>query len=460
MNKQPKSLLRIGNAQGFWGDRPKAAKQLLADQPDLDFLTLDYLSEVSLSIMAIQRNKNDQEGYAKDFLDTLKSLIPFWSQGSTLKVISNAGGLNPLACGYACRQLLNDAGFPSLKIGIVNGDNVLELLQKSELEASFANLDTGESLETVKNKLMTANAYLGSQPIVDLLKDQADIIITGRIADPSLTVAPCIAHFGWSYENYDLLAQATVAGHLLECGTQVTGGVSTRWLDHISSIAEAARWAFPVVEISSDGTFVVTKPQNGGGRVDEQTVKEQLLYEIGDPASYFSPDVIASFLNLQLSSDGKDRIRISGALGRAPTETYKVSATYTDGYRTEAMLGIFGTEAAKKAKLCGEIILKRVEDCGFILQRSIIECLGTGDLVGEVIPNKASETLECVLRVAVADPRYEALECFAKEIASLVTNGPQGVTGYTSGRPHIRQVFGYWPCLIKTSHVHPRIQMV
>lgn len=461
MAEKSKSIVRIGNAQGFWGDRLSASAKLLQQQPDLDYITLDYLSEVSLSIMAIQQLRNPSDGYAKDFIATLRSIIPFWKSGSHVKVVTNAGGLNPLACALACRDLLNEEGCRNLKIGVVDGDDILSLLKKDTQKALFKNLDSGESLDLVKSRLMTANAYLGAAPLVELLKaGGADIVITGRVADPSLTVAPCIAHHGWTLDDYNRIAQATVAGHLIECGTQVTGGVTTDWLKHFSTVQDAANMAFPFVEMASDGSFVITKPKSGGGRVDVQTVKEQLLYEIGDPAKYLSPDATVSFLGLQVKSVGKNRVRIEGAEGKAPTPYYKVSATYTDGYKTEAMLAIFGPDAAIKAKLCGEIILQRVADAGFHLEKSRIECLGDGDIVEGVVPNSGKGSLECVLRVAVADSRREALECFACEIAPLITSGPQGVTGYTSGRPHIRQVFGYWPCLIERIDVASRIQMV
>lgn len=450
--------VRIANTQGFWGDRPTASAQLLQQLPDLDYLTLDYLAEVSLSIMAIQREKQPDEGYAKDFVETLRSLVPFWRQGSRIKVITNAGGLNPLACAAACRKLLDTEGCQNIKIGVLYGDDVLPLLKDDK--ANFQNLDNLEPLATIQGRLMTANAYLGATPLVSLLKDGADIIITGRVADPSLTVAPCIAHFDWDQTDFDKIAQATVAGHLIECGTQVTGGVTTDWLSNFISVQDSARIGFPFIEMSADGSFIISKPPGTGGRVDERTVKEQLLYEIGDPSTYLSPDAEVSFLGLQLEDLGDNRILIKGARGKAPPNMYKVSATYADGYKAEAMLAVFGPEASKKAKLCGEIVIQRVADAGFVLERSHIECLGSGDVVGGVVPNVGEGSLECVLRIAVADARYEALECFAREIAPLVTSGPQGVSGYTSGRPHIRQVFGYWPCLVERSKVNPRTRMV
>lgn len=460
MENKSKPVVRIGNAQAFWGDRPDAAANLLTSQPNLDYLTLDYLAEVSLSIMAIQREKDPEAGYAKDFLETLKQLIPFWQNGSIVKIVTNAGGLNPLTCAKACRQLLNSQGCSQIKIGVVDGDDVLPLLKSSPSSPTFANLDTGESLLKVQDRLITANAYLGASPIVDLLKKGADIVLTGRVADPSLTVAPCIAFHGWNLSDYDRIAQATIAGHLIECGTQVTGGISTNWLEVFSSSQEAAECAFPFVEVFADGTFIITKPTSGSGQVSIRTVKEQLLYEIGDPAAYLSPDATVSFLGLQLKEEGKDRIYISGAQGKAPPSTYKVSATYSNGFKTEAMLAIFGSEAQKKARYCGEIILKRVAAAGYQLERSLIECLGSGDVVGGIISNSSQNSLECILRLSVADSRKEALECFAKEVAPIVTSGPQGIAGYTSGRPRIRPIFSYWPCCIERSQVKPRIQMV
>lgn len=460
MERASKSIVRIGNSQGFWGDRLSAAANLLSQQPDLDYLTLDYLAEVSLSIMAIQMQKDPNDGYAKDFIETIKSLIPFWQSGSKVKVVTNAGGLNPLACGMVCKELLDASGCSHLKVGIVDGDDVLHLLKADPGHSLFKNLDSGRSLEAVKGKLVTANAYLGAAPLVELLKDGADLVITGRVADPSLTVAPCVAHHDWNLSDYDRIAQATIAGHLIECGTQVTGGISTNWLELFSSAKEAANCAFPFVEVASDGSFVITKPTSGGGRVDLQTVKEQLLYEIGDPGAYLSPDATVSFLGLQLKEIGKDRVHLFGAQGKAPPSTYKVSATYSDGFKSEAMLAIFGSDAEKKARRCGEIVLERVAEAGYALERSLVECLGCGDVVGGVVPHDSIKALECVLRISVADSRREALECFAKEIAPLVTSGPQGIAGYISGRPHIRQIFSYWPCLLESSKVHPRIQMV
>lgn len=430
-----KTILKVGNAQGFWGDSPGAAAALLKQQPDLDYLTLDYLAEVSMSIMAIQREKDPHLGYAKDFVEVIRSLAPFWQKGSQVKVVSNAGGLNPEECAKACAEVLKNCGL-SLTIGMVSGDNVLDILKEGQ------NLETGEPLSHIRERLVTANAYLGAHPIAKALNQGADIVITGRVADPSLTVGPCMAHFKWVPDAYDKIAGATVAGHLIECGTQVTGGMSTKWLD----IDDPAHLGFPVVEIAEDGSCIVTKPDGTSGCVDEQTVKEQLLYEIGDPERYLSPDATVSFLTLKLRQEAPQRVHISGATGSAPPITYKVSATYRDGFKAEGMIAIFGREASKKAHRCGEIVIQRVKDAGYALRQSLIECIGGGE--------------GCLLRISVADERKEAVECFTKEIAPLVTSGPQGISGYTSGRPKVRPVFGYWPCLIAVDKVFPKVTFI
>lgn len=440
------TVLKIGNAQGFWGDSPMAPLQLVQQQKDLDYLTLDYLAEVSMSIMAIQREKDPQAGFAKDFLDVINSLITVWKSGSKVKVVTNAGGLAPEACAKACREILNKNGLNHLKIGVVSGDDVLAVLK--EKTDMFSNLDTGESLKPLIPKVVTANAYLGAKPIAELLSQGADIVITGRTADPSLTVGPCMAHFGWSWQDYNKIAQATLAGHLIECGTQVTGGISCDWL----SIDEVVNIGFPIVEMSEDGNFVVTKPQGTGGVVTLRTIKEQMLYEIGNPAAYLSPDVTLSILPVVLSEDGSNRIRVSGAVGNPPPDQFKVSITYRDGFKSEAFLGIAGADVEKKARRMGEVLFQKIAFMGHEIRRINIECLGCGDLVPGVwqSPRGVHDT---VLRLAAADDRKEVLEVFSKEIASLVTSGAQGTTGYIGGRPKVRPIFGYWPALIPTDQV-------
>ncbi len=452
--------LKVGNAQGFWGDSVDAPVRLITQQPDLDYLTLDYLAEVSMSILAKQRERDPTSGYAHDFLDVVRSLTPFWRNGRKLRLISNAGGLNPKGCAHACIAILYQAGCKNIKIGVVSGDDVLPVIKKLCCEEKnteqFKNLETSESINKVLGSLVTANAYLGAHSIVEALAADADIIITGRVADPSLTVAPCIHHFGWSMNDCDRIAGATIAGHLIECGTQVTGGISTNWL----KLKEAVDIGFPIAEISTDGSCVITKPKGTGGCVNEQTVKEQLVYEIGDPAHYLSPDATVSFLALKVQNEGEDRVCVSGAKGASPPSTYKVSATYRDGFRAQGMLTIFGRDPVTKARRCGEIILKRLHNAGYEFKKNWIECLGSGDVVpGTLAQTVKSDLLETVLRIGVLDPQREAVERFTKELAPLITSGPQGITGYAAGRPQVHEVFGYWPCLIENNLIKPKIEI-
>ncbi len=455
------SVVRIGNAQGFWGDRGSAAAELLAREPDLDYLTLDYLAEVSLSIMAVQRDRDPNAGFARDFVEVVRSLADYFRSGGRCRIVTNAGGLNPQGCAAACVAALAQAGCPPLTIAVVNGDDVLEVLRATRVQeianCKFENLDSGQPLSAVCDRLVTANAYVGAAPIVEALRLGADIVITGRIADPSLTVAPCMHHFGWSLTDWDRLAGATVAGHLIECGVQVTGGISTDWLE----MPDTAELSFPIVEVADDGSCIVTKPEDTGGCVDERTVKEQLVYEIGNPDEYLSPDVTVSFQSLTVEDLRNDRVRVSGARGQSAPQTLKVSATYRDGFRAAGTLTIFGRNAVTKARRAGEIVLQRVRNAGFELRDSFIECLGTGASV-PAVPSRIDESqfLETVLRIAVEADDREAVERFAHELMPLVTAGPQGTTGYAEGRPHPKPVFRYWPCLIDRDLVHPHIELV
>jgi len=444
----------IGNASAFWGDSPDAAARLLRLRPDLDFLTLDYLAEVSLSIMAIQKEKNSQAGFAADFVEVVKSLLPLWQAGCKTRIVTNAGGLNPSGCASACAAVIRAAG-RGARIGVVTGDDVLEELKTNSDPESFRNLETGETLAHVRDQLVTANAYLGAHQAAEALRQGANIVICGRLADPSLTVAAALSHFAWRESDYDRLAAATVAGHLIECGTQVTGGISTHWME----LSGQENLGFPIVELSEDGQIIVTKPDGTGGRVSEETVKEQLLYELGDPSCYLSPDVTVSVQELEVREKGKDRVAVRGARGSPAPLTYKVSATYRDGYRADGMLTIVGPDAASRARRCGQIVIERMRAAGLGPKRWQIEALGSGDAVPGVL-RRRDDLLECVLRVSVADPRRECVEYFTRQLAPLVTSGPAGVTGYASGRPPVRPVFGYWPCLISAGRVKPVLRIM
>jgi hypothetical protein len=450
--------VKIGNAQGFWGDIIDAPARLVAEVPDLDYLTLDYLAEVSLSIMAAQRHTDPTLGYARDFLNVLRSLAPHFRAGRRLRVVTNAGGLHPQACAQACRQLLREENCSHLKVALVAGDDVLPLMaQPGPHDLHFRQSETGESIDTVRDRLTTAHAYMGAAPLVQALKAGADIVVTGRVADPSLTVACCVVAHDWRLTDHDLLAQATIAGHLIECGTQVSGGIATDWLELVDPI----NLGFPIVEVARDGSFVVTKPVGSGGKIDLLTVKEQFLYEMNASDTYLSPDVAVFLDDIEFHQEGPSRVRVTGARGTPPPSTLKVSATYRDGYTASAMLTIVGQDAVRKARRAGEVVFERLKHAGFDLARKNIECLGAGDAVPGLLPSPHTpDLLEVVLRLSAADPRKSAIERFTKEVAPLVTGGPPGTTGYASGRAKVRPVFGYWPCLVPSEWVHPIVEVM
>ncbi|MBI2432173.1 MAG: DUF1446 domain-containing protein [Candidatus Hydrogenedentes bacterium] len=438
--------ITIGNAQGFWGDQPDAPARLLEQYPALDFLTLDYLAEVSMSILALQREREPHAGYARDFVDVVRSLAPAWRAGSRLRVVCNAGGLNPEACAQACGRALAEAGVRK-RIGIVRGDDVLDLLRKNPGEASFRNLESGRPLREVADRLITANAYIGGRAVARALDQGADIVISGRVADPSLTVGICVHAFGWSWTDYARLANATVGGHIIECGAQATGGIATHWLE----VPEPGNVGFPVLEVNENADLVVTKPRGTGGEVSLRTVKEQLLYEIGDPKNYLSPDCRVDFSTLRVAAVGPDRVSVTGAGGSAPPDTFKVSATYRDGYSASGSLTIFGRDALAKARRSGEIILERLRRAGLECERSEVEYLGANAAARGILSSPV--LLETVLRISVADPRREVVERFTRELAALITGGPQGLTGYAAGRPGVHPVFAFWPCLVSRERV-------
>ena len=450
--------VRVGNAHGFWGDRIEAAAEMLAVEPDLDYITLDFLAEVSMSILALQRSRDPEAGWPRDVADVIRSLIPYWRQGGRCRLITNGGGLNPGACARACQTILNENGCGNLLVAVISGDDVLDQLKSaSGSDSLLQNMDTRASLSQVQEHLVTANAYLGAEPIARALAMGADIVITGRVADPSLTVAACAHFHGWKWDDWNRLAGATVAGHVIECGTQVTGGISTDWLE----LRGLDGIGFPIVEVADDGSFIITKSSGSGGCVCEQTVKEQLVYEIGDPGNYISPDVTVSFLTLKLTEAGRDRMQITGVSGRPAPSTLKVSATYQDGFRAQGELTIYGTDAVAKARRAGQNVLQRLRNRGVTFRESSIECLGAGAChPGAVDDSTVSELRETVLRIAVADEARASIDKFSRELMPLITAGPPGTTGYSAGRPRAQPVFRYWPCLMERDRVTARVELI
>ena len=452
-------VLRIGNAHGFWGDRLEAAAELLEVEPELDFLTFDFLAEVSMSVLAAQRERDPEAGFPRDFLEIVESLVPYWRSGGKCRLIANAGGLDPAGCARACAERLREAGV-TRSIAVVEGDDVLEQLRSDALadpEAPWLrHLDTAEPIGSILDRVVTANAYLGAEPIAEALDLGAEIVVTGRVADASLAVAACLHRFRWGPEDWDRLAGATVAGHLLECGTQLTGGIFTDWLE----IPDVHRLGFPIAEVARDGGSILTKAPGSGGRVTEETVAEQLLYEVGDPNAYLTPDVTLSLRDVEIGEIGPDRVRVSGARGGPPPERLKVSATYRDGYWAAGQLTIFGEEAVRKARRAGAAVLEGLKENGWSFREEIVECLGAGACRPGDGGGSTAFLSETVLRVAVADSRLEAVETFRRAFTPLITAGPQGTTGYAEGRPRVRPLFRFWPCLMDRARVVPETRLI
>jgi hypothetical protein len=371
-----------------------------------------------------------------------------------LRIVTNAGGMNPPGCAARARSILEKAGLADRAVATVAGDDLLpkldELLSAGQ---PLANLDTGAPLTEVRGRVVSANAYLGSAPIAEALRQGAHIVITGRVADASLTVGPAAYEMGWKWDDWDRLSAATVAGHLIECGAQATGGLWINWQE-----TDLARVGYPLVELQADGTFVLTKPDGSAGAVNVETASEQLLYEVGDPSRYLTPDVVADFTSVALAQSGPDRVTVSGARGLPAPESYKVSIAYRDGYSSAGTLVIAGPGAPAKARRCGEIILDRLRRANAAPEHSHIECLGAGDSLPGVLPT--ADPPEVVLRVSVRDARKSVVERFTREFAPLVTSGPPGVTGYTVGRSPVREVFAYWPALVPRRLVTPEVTIV
>ncbi|CAN5146469.1 DUF1446 domain-containing protein [soil metagenome] len=448
-----KDVVRIGNGCGFWGDNLDAPIYL-AERGQLDYLTLEYLAELTMSILALQKQRDPGAGFASDFLDVLARLAPVLKTQPNLKIVTNAGGMNALACAQKACELLRKAGLAGIQIAAVTGDDLLPQLETLPARGEqLANFDTGEDLSQVRDRLVSANAYLGARPIVDALTKGARIVITGRVADASLTVGPAAFEFGWSFEDWHKLAGASVAGHLIECGAQATGGLWCNYQD-----TDLADVGYPIAALISDGSFRLTKTPGSGGAVNRETALEQLFYEIGDPEAYLTPDVVADFSQVEIEETGPDEVRVSGAVGKPATPTYKVSMAYRDGYTGSGSLTIVGPEADRKARLCGEMIRSRLARAGVLPEHFLVECLGTGDAVPGSLP--ACRPPEVVLRVGARDGKRAVVDRFTKEFAPLVTSGPPGVAGYATGRPPVREVFAYWPALVRKELVSATVHMM
>lgn len=428
--ERPLKSLRIGCGAGFWGDSAEGPAQLVR-RGEIDVLVLDYLAEITMSILARMKQKNPALGYATDFIEAVMAPLAKEIAEKRIRVVTNAGGVNPLACAAALEKL----GVP-LKIAVVTGDDVM------------GNLPPG-----LPAAPLSANAYLGAAPIAEAWRRGADVIITGRCVDSALALGPLMATFDWAPTDYDRLAAGSLAGHVIECGAQATGGIVTDWEDVAAGWSEMG---FPVVECFADGRFDLTKPLGTGGKITPATTAEQIVYEVHDPARYLLPDVTCDFTHVRVSQVGPDRVSVVGARGTAPPSTLKASITYADGYRASATLMIVGHDARSRAKRVGEAILARVERiAGHAFARKNVEVLGAESYFG---PNaKAAATREVILAVAVADADRAAVETFTREIAPAATAMAQSITGFAAGRPSVAPVIRLASALLERDAVTPMV---
>ncbi len=441
-------MIRIANGQGFWGDWLEAPVRLVEQGP-IDYLTLDYLAEVTMSILQKQRQRDPSLGYARDFPQLIGRLADRLKKHG-VKVIANAGGLNPQACAREARRLA-----PGLKVAIVSGDDVLcridEFLSKGY---ELRNLDSGEPLASVRDRILSANAYIGAFPLAQALATGADVVVSGRCADAALSLAPMIHRFGWSETDWDRLAAGVVAGHAVECGAQVTGGnTQSNW----QSVPDLANIGYPIIEAEPDGTCTITKHPGTGGRVDMDSVKEQLVYEIGDPRSYITPDVIADFTSIRLADAGADRVRISGARGRPRTEFLKLSINYAAGWKATGTLVYSWPQALEKARCADAIVRERLRQLGLNFDCIETEFLGVNACHGTAAP-KVEDPAEVQLGIGVRGQDRHAVDRFTRELVPLVLSGPPTGTAYGEGRPQVREVVAYWPALLPRAEVAPQIQ--
>ena len=453
---QRKNKVLVANGQGFWGDSILGPIRLVREGP-LDYLTLDYLAEVTMSILQKQRSRKPAAGYATDFVAMIDRVLPELV-AKKIKVVANAGGVNPQGCMQAVLGVIAKHGLSGVRVGIVEGDDVFG--QLDELLASgeeLRNMDTGEPLSTVRDRVTSANVYLGAFPIATALDQGADIVITGRGTDPGLVLGPLIHEFGWKSTDYDLIAAGTVAGHIVECGAQCTGGNFTDW----RRVPDLARVGYPIVEAQADGTFWITKHADTGGIIDLSTVTHQLAYEMGDPRAYLGPDGTADFTSFRMEQDGKDRVKVTGVRGGPPTPTYKVSISYEDGWKAVGQLTVSGPDALAKAKLCAEIVWRRLAMDGveYAPEERLVEFLGA-NVCHAGIAGANAEPSEVVLRMGVKGRDLAKVDRFGMELVPLVTSGPPGVTGFAGGRPKGAEIVGFWPALVRKERIRTKVSVV
>jgi hypothetical protein len=449
--------IRIAAGQGFWGDLLDAPVRQVEGGP-IDYLMLDYLAEVTMSIMQKQKARDPNAGYARDFVMLMKEILPACIERN-IRVVANAGGVNVPGCATAVAEVARHLGLSwKLKIGIVTGDDMLGRIDDFLARGiELRNMDTGEALSSVRDKIQSANAYLGAGPIVEALNRGSQVVITGRATDTGLTLGPMIHEFGWAIDDWDKLAAGTIAGHIIECGAQCSGGnCQYDW----QSIPDLANVGFPIAEASPDGQFVITKHEGTGGCVSVPSIKEQLLYEMGDPHEYITPDCVADFTTIQLAEDGPDRVQVFGIKGKPATQFLKVSISYSAGYKAVGTLVYSWPDAFAKAQAADKILRARLERLGLHFDQVLTEFVGVNATHGTLAGEPSQDVAEIQLRVGVRGNDRAAVERFTKEIAPLILTGPPGVTGFAGGRPKVEEIVAYWPALIPKSEITPKVEIL
>jgi hypothetical protein len=443
-------MIRIANGQGFWGDWLEAPVRLVEQGP-IDYLALDYLAEITMSILQKQKQADANLGYARDF-PPLIGRIARQMRERGIKVIANAGGVNPAAC---AREVIRLA--PGLKVAVVLGDDVFgridEFLGKGY---EMRDMDTREPIAGIRDRILSANAYIGAFPLAEALGTGADVVIAGRSTDTALTLAPMIHTYGWGAEDYDKLAAGTIAGHIIECGAQCSGGnCQVDW----RNIPDMANIGYPIVEAEPDGSFAVTKHAGTGGRVSTDTVKEQLLYELGEPRNYITPDCVADFTTVRLADAGPDRVRVSGIRGGPRPPSLKLSIAYANGWKAIGTLVYSWPQALEKAKAADAIVRERLRGLGLSFEEIYTEFFGVNACQGPAAsPNP--DPPEVQVRIGVRGQDKKAVDRFTRELIPLVLNGPPGATGFGEGRPPVREIVAYWSALIPREEIVTRVQVI
>jgi len=451
-----KEKIRIASGQGFWGDLIDAPVKQVTAGP-IDYLVMDYLAEVTMSILQKQKNKNSEYGYARDIPALMERILPVCKENG-IKVITNGGGVNPESCANAILKVAKKLEIKDLKIAIVVGDNIKDRIDEIiDAGCELSNMETGSSIIPIKDDLLSANVYFGARPIVEALQKGADIVITGRTTDTGLTLAPMIHEFGWDWDDYDLMSAGTVAGHILECGGQASGG---NFLGDWESI-DLVDLGFPIAEAYPSGEVIVTKHESLGGKVSYETIAEQLVYEIGDPEQYITPDCVADFTSIKLEDLGNDRVRVYDVKGKPETEFFKVSCSFADGYAASGQLTYTWPQALTKAETADKILRERLQNIGLEFDEIKTEFIGYDSCHGPLSVELEEENInEIILKIAVRSRDYKSVERFGKEIAPLILTGPPSVTGFAGGRPKPSEVVAYWPALIPKKLMKPEVKIM